>query len=502
MRNLLPKYPFLSVYNPWWEGGAADAFGGLPSFRRDLYEAFCQDVARLPQIISVTGPRRVGKSTLLKQCIQKLIQDTGAEQAQRIAYFTFDEPALYLPGFDADRFFNDMVSEFAALAKSGPVFLFLDEIQKFPRWELYLKKYHDLHTPVRFIISGSASAPIFRKSLESLLGRIKTYRMLPFSFRESLCLQANLAEVGQATGKLGEELRKALSTSRLIEVLNEIADPSPPPVLFGSRWIPGKLKIGLPYGMLADFLQRYFYEGGFPEVWTMPDLLAKQTYLYQNQVERVIFEDLLIAAEFRKPELMRRFYLGLLQHPGMETNLSRLSMQIGIGKASIDNYFPLLEATDLVWRLQKYSGARNSAKSGNFKTYLVDLAVRNAVLKITPQALADDETQLGAYAENMIANHLRLWPGLVELAYFRERNNELDFIVDLGHTRVGIEVKYRNQPRLKDAEHSALLAKELGCEAFILVGKTAQEESWKTRLASVSGLPVAVIPLVYFAWLF
>ena len=488
MHNLLSKYPFLLVYNPWWEGGAADAFGGLPSFRRDLYEAFCQDVARLPQIISVTGPRRVGKSTLLKQCIQKLIQDTGAEQAGRLLYFTFDEPALYLPGFDADRFFNDMVSEFATLAKSGPTFLFLDEIQKFPRWELYLKKYHDLHTPVRFIISGSASAPIFRKSLESLLGRIRTYRMLPFSFRESLCLQANLAEVGHAVGKMGDGLRKALNPSQLIEILSWLGTD--------------KMDVALPYGMLAEFLQRYFYEGGFPEVWTMPDLLAKQTYLYQNQVERVIFEDLLIAAEFRKPELMRRFYLGLLQHPGMETNLSRLSMQIGIGKASIDNYFPLLEATDLVWRLQKYSGARNSAKSGNFKTYLVDLAVRNAVLKITPQALADDETQLGAYAENMIANHLRLWPGLVELAYFRERNNELDFIVDLGHTRVGIEVKYRNQPQLKDAERSALLAKELGCEAFILVGKTAQEENWKTRLASVSGLPVAVIPLVYFAWLF
>lgn len=487
MRNLLQQYPFLEVYNPWWQQGE-QAFEGLPSFRRDVYDAFCLDVARLPQIISVTGPRRVGKSTLLKQCIQKLIQENGAEQARRLAYFTFDEPALYLPGFDPDKFFNELVGEFSGRAKKGPAYLFLDEIQKFPRWELYLKKFHDLGTPVRFVISGSASAPIFRKSLESLLGRIKAYRMLPFSFRESLCLQANLAEVGQAVGKMGDGLRKALSPPQLMEILGWLGTD--------------KMDVTLPYGMLAEFIQRYFYEGGFPEVWAMPDLLAKQTYLYQNQVERVIFEDLLIAAEFRKPELLRRFYLGLLQHPGMETNLTRLSKETEIGKASIDNYFPLLEATDLVWRLQKYSGARNSAKSGNFKTYLVDLAVRNAVLKITPQALAEDETQLGAYAENMIANHLRLWPGLVELAYFRERNNELDFIVDLGHTRVGIEVKYRKQPELKDAERSARLAKELGCEAFILVSKSALDDVWKTRLERVSALPVAVIPLVYFAWLF
>lgn len=50
---------------------------------------------------------------------------------------------------------------------------------------------------------------------------------------------------------------------------------------------------------------------------------------------------------------------------------------------------------------------------------------------------------LGLYAENIVANHLRRWPGLVELAHYRERDKELDFIVDLGSSRIGIEVKYR-----------------------------------------------------------
>lgn len=485
MPNLLQKYPFLLVYNPWWEEGER-VFDGLPTFQRDVYEAFCQDVERLPQIISVTGPRRVGKSTLLKQCIRKLVVENGIEQAARLAYFTFDEPALYIPGFDLDKFFNDLVSEFALRAKGGPAYLFLDEIQKFPRWELYLKKFHDLNTPVRFVISGSASAPIFRKSLESLLGRIKAYRMLPFSFRESCYLQLGMSD-GMAIANLGRTLQETLQPAELVALLIG-------PVTEGFA--------KLPFGPLSQFLQQYFYEGGFPEVWTMPDLLAKQAYLYQNQVERVIFEDLLVAAEFRKPELLRRFYLGLLKQPGMETNITRLSKEIEIGKASIDNYFPLLEATDLVWRLHKYSGMRNSTKSGNFKAYLVDLAVRNAVLKITPEVLAKDDTLLGAYAENMIANHLRLWPGLVELVYFRERNKELDFIVDLGHARIGVEVKYRNQPELKDAERSARLAKELGCEAFIQVNKNPVPEDWQRRLAQACPLPSAAIPLVYFAWLF
>ncbi|MDI6688693.1 MAG: AAA family ATPase, partial [Desulfobacterales bacterium] len=55
------------------------------------------------------------------------------------------------------------------------------------KWELYLKKYYDLKFSIRFIVSGSASSPIFRSSQESLLGRIKDRHLLPFSFRE-FCL--------------------------------------------------------------------------------------------------------------------------------------------------------------------------------------------------------------------------------------------------------------------------------------------------------------------------
>lgn len=60
-----------------------------------------------------------------------------------------------------------------------PIYVFLDEIQRFGRWE-FLKKYFDLHYPVRFAISGSTSSPICKKSRESLLGRIKDYHIIAF----------------------------------------------------------------------------------------------------------------------------------------------------------------------------------------------------------------------------------------------------------------------------------------------------------------------------------
>lgn len=479
----LTQYPFLDTYNPWWNDGEA-AFAGLPDFHRDVFDDLYADIQRLPQMISVTGPRRVGKSTLLKQCIRKLIREHGAEQAQRIVYFTMDDPALLLPHADMDRFFEDLVAEFAKRAKGGAVYLFLDEIQKFPRWELYLKKHYDLKTPVRFVVSGSASAPIFRKSRESLLGRIHDYQVLPFSFREYVSFNTKSSEAFRILKSFGNEIRLNQTISKMIGALETF------------------VHLGELPSEVIKAVEDFFFEGGFPEVWNIPDILTKQEYLYQNQIERVIFEDLLVAAEFRKPEMLRRFYLGLLAEPGRETNVSKLSKDIGITAATITNYFPLLEATDLVWRLHKYTGSRATAKAGNFKSYLVDLAVRNAVLKLTPERLLADEPVLGLYAENIVANHLRRWPGLVELAYYRERDKELDFIVDLGATRIGIEVKYRATLNDRELSKSREIAETLGCEAFVAVCKDRPDGALEKRLQEKSKIPLVVVPLADFLLLF
>ena len=483
---LLTQYPFLETYNPWWNDGEA-AFAGLPEFHRDVFDDLYSDIQRLPQMISVTGPRRVGKSTLLRQCIRKLIQEHGKEQAHRIVYFPMDDPALLLPHINMDRFFEDLVAEFAKRAKNGVVYLFLDEIQKFPRWELYLKKHYDLKTLVRFVVSGSASSPIFRKSRESLLGRIHDYRVLPFSFREYLFFNAGV-EGSKQLKEAGNKIRMNRAPAEILEQLHVYVH------LFGDMEVVSAAKL--------RSVEQFFFEGGFPEVWKLPDILAKQEYLYQNQIERVIFEDLLVAAEFRKPEMLRRFYLGLLSEPGRETNVTKLSKDIGIAAATITTYFPLLEATDLVWRLHKYTGSKTTAKAGNFKSYLVDLAVRNAVMKLTPEHLLADEPMLGLYAENIVANHLRRWPGLVELAYYRERNNELDFIVDLGATRIGIEVKYRGTLNENELSKSRVLAESLGCEAYVVVCKGQPDEALEKRLQAKSKIPMAVVPLADFLLLF
>ena len=490
--SFFAKFDILHAYNPWWASlqKPALAFAGLPQFWRDVFDDLYADVKELPQMVSVTGPRRVGKSTLLQQCIQQLIKDAPDPEAQarRIVYFSMQDPALEIPGFNQDKFFNDLVATSVEASKGGQTYLFLDEIQRFPRWELYLKKFYDLKTPVRFVVSGSASAPIFKKSRESLLGRVKDFHVLPFSFREWDTLR------GQ--GEL-EHLRPDIDSSRFLNIFGREARKHSQDSWMAliSQFLDG-------WKIDANVIENYLFEGGFPEVWNLPTLLAKQEYLYQNQVERVIFEDLLVAAEFRKPEMLRRFYLGLLKDPGRESNLTQISSEIGLARSTIETYFPLLEATDLVWRLHKHTSTKSTPKAGNFKTYLVDLAVRNAVMKLSQEQMVTDPTLMGVYAENVVANHLRRWPGLVELGYWRRNNDEIDFIVDLGSTRIAVEVKYRNDVQDKDVLKAARLAEAHGCEACIMVIKTPLSPETIAKLQTQSPMPLAVVPLAAFLMLF
>jgi predicted AAA+ superfamily ATPase len=412
----------LGPYNPWWSG---DFF--TPNFKRPVFHKIYKDLFSLKQIISIIGPRRIGKTTLLKQTIKELIHVNGVAPAQ-IIYFSFDDP-LMMDAHLRERFFDDLMKWVDVKHREKTVYFFLDEIQRFEKWELYLKKYYDLGFPCRFIISGSASSPIFKKSRESLLGRVKDYHLLPFSFKEFVYFHRSqdveLLEFVNSAAQFGEKFKiNAAFDWKNIDM--------------------GKLSLSPRIlDELSLLLNSYFVEGGFPEVWEMSEIVAKQQYLFDNQVQKVIFEDLVIATEFRKPENVKRFYLSLIEQPGQEVNLEKASERIGVSRIMLEKYLPLLEMTDLVKSLPKFSKRPFKFRRGSVKCYLVDLALRNAILKIGNKIL-EDKTMLGFYAENLVFNALRSFEGTIELSFFKEQNKEIDFVMTLGSKRyLPVEVKYR-----------------------------------------------------------
>lgn len=446
----------LTEYNPWWTSDKWDTI--LPEYRRPVVGEVLDDLRDLPQIISVTGPRRVGKSTALRHVISHLIRQQKIDP-QRIVYFSLDDPEVFTSE-DAQRIVLDLL--FDRFAQPGELtYVFLDEIQRLPRWELFLKKAYDLKRPFRFVISGSASSPIFRSSQESLLGRIKDRHLLPFSFRE-YCEYRLRKEPEFATALAAHRTLKAAMLASNGEAAEQC-------ICQLSRAIkPFRPKID-------QAVIDYSTEGGFPEVWGLPDAARKIEYLMEQQVRKVLYEDLMSVGRYRKPENVLRFFVYLLAHPGMELNATKIASEAAVHKKVIQDNLPLLEKTDLILKVQKFSHQPLRVRQGNIKTYPIDMALRNAVLKT--QTTLDDH-MMGLYAENVVARQLMSWPERIELTYYREKNREVDFVFTHGGNRhIPIEVKHRKTVDQVDGLKSYMSKYQLSFGCIVTRDKTPTFEN-------------------------
>jgi len=156
--------------NPHWEDVRYDF-----KFSRAQLKGLISTLDK-PFITTMTGPRRVGKTVLMKQMIQHLI---GSEiNRNRIFYFSFDE-------YRADIF--NVIKEWTrALSldlRNGNYWVFFDEIQYVDDWAKNVKILYDNYPNIKLVISGSASAYLKRGG-ESLAGRELQYKIYPLTFNE------------------------------------------------------------------------------------------------------------------------------------------------------------------------------------------------------------------------------------------------------------------------------------------------------------------------------
>jgi len=156
--------------NLWWKGDFE-----LDYKPRKVYEEI-KNFIKSRQIISLTGLRRTGKTTILFKIIKDSIAEYGKEN---IVYFSFDD-------FREVKLLEVIEAYFELMKKNNNesiLFLF-DEIQKIPGWEEQLKRIYDENKKFKFVISGSESLFIRRGTRESLAGRMFEFQIKTLCFKE------------------------------------------------------------------------------------------------------------------------------------------------------------------------------------------------------------------------------------------------------------------------------------------------------------------------------
>jgi predicted AAA+ superfamily ATPase len=174
----------LERLNPWWKNQPQPL---LPEFKRWAFPIAMERLRTgLTKITVLTGPRQVGKSTLMRQIIQTLL-DEGIHpknifcvQFDDLPEFKLEEPILRLSDWFEKQVLGKTFNQAAQEGQSA--YLLLDEVQNLDNWASQLKFLVD-NSAVRVMVTGSSALRI-EAGRDSLAGRISTIEMGPLFLRE------------------------------------------------------------------------------------------------------------------------------------------------------------------------------------------------------------------------------------------------------------------------------------------------------------------------------
>jgi predicted AAA+ superfamily ATPase len=449
-----PVYPVLSPTiqatlqddNPWWRG---ERLFGLPELRRWAFQPVLHGVKQgLTPATVLRGPRQVGKTTLLNQVIDALL-DEGVSP-RRIFRVQFDElPSLQgvsEPILELTRWYGATVLQKSlnqAAHDGEQAYLFFDEVQNLPDWAPQLKHLVDMN-PVRVLVTGSSALRI-EAGRDSLAGRITTMDMGPLLLREI----AQLRGFGTLAPLLPHNGLAPLKTQQFWQELRA----------FGER------HADIRHRAFAAFAER----GAYPVAQVYAERPWEQIadLLNETIVRRVIQHDLRIGPRGRRrnaqllEEVFRLAcrYIGQTPSQHLYVDEMRRILHANIGWRRVLTYLKLLE-NSLLLRLIEPLELRLKRQRGTVKLCLCDHALRAAWLQesvpLTPDGLARAphlSDLAGHIAESTVGYFLHSIPGL-DVAHFpaRSAEPEVDFILTIGQHRIPLEVKYRRRIQSRDLQ--------------------------------------------------
>ncbi len=363
----------------------------MHTYARPQVNQLVQEITQddLPLIVSVTGPRQTGKTTMIKQALDRI-----------------DLPGRYLA---VDRIFTDptdprhekdtrgqrawllntweQARQDAERNERGLV-LALDEIQYIDGWSPIVKgqwdRDRDTGCPLRVVVAGSAPWSMLTGLRESLAGRFMPVKVGHWSFPEMV-------------------------------------------------------------GAFGFTLDQYLFFGGYPG----PARLVKnvdrwRSYVSDTIISPAIEKDIIALTRIEKPALMRRLMELAADYSGQILSYNKMlgQLQESGNATTLAEYLDLLSQASLVTGLPKYSGARYVARGSSPKLNVLNTALMTAQLKRSFEEVRADRTLWGRIVETAVGAHLHNTAGLTaDLYHWRDAIHEVDFVLSRGLGPVGIEVK-------------------------------------------------------------
>ncbi|WP_407279282.1 ATP-binding protein [Aromatoleum evansii] len=401
----------LSQFNPWWRG---ETITDLPEWRRaafrELYEWV--DSPPAPRAVLLSGARQIGKTTLMLQAVDALLE-RGVPPGN-ILYATFDHPLLKLAGIDA------VLEAWREREPrvDGNEYLFLDEAQFIRDWGTWVKHQVDFARHRRIAFTGSAM-PLTEAEQESGVGRWHTIRLTTLSFYEYLQIK-----------------KLSLPALPRIGTLRDLFDWTQPELY----------RVGESATHYVGHFHEYLVRGGFPQTAQVESVTQAQRLLREDIIDKVLKRDMTALFGVRRVLDLEHTFLYLCMHDGGLLDMPDLCANLEVKRPTAQNFLELLQAAHLIYRLPPFGYGKDVLRA-RFKVYLADAAIAPAVM-LKGKAILEDAAALGIATETAVFKHLfaRYYPQNVRFSYWRGRKDqEVDLVAEVGGQLIPFEVKYRAQ---------------------------------------------------------
>jgi predicted AAA+ superfamily ATPase len=323
----------LKRLNPWWQSATMDeaTLALLPRAYLDPVRQLLLE-PNLRRAVVLLGPRRVGKTILIRHLVADLL--ARGTHPQRIAYVEMDHPLLH--GQSLEALIRQI--EEAAPGGEGTRYLFFDEIQSHKDWEKHLKPLVDHRPDLRILVSGSAAAALKRQSTESGAGRFTDFLLPPLTFSEYLHLRPEPPAIREETPG--------------VYLLEDIT-------------------------RLNEQFAEYVNYGGYPELALSPVLRGNpERFVKSDIVDKVLLRDLPQLYGIKDIQELNSLFTLLAFNTAEEVALEPLSKRSGVGKQTIQKYIEYLEAAFLIKRVFRVDqDGKRYQRERNFKVYLTNSAM-------------------------------------------------------------------------------------------------------------------------------
>jgi predicted AAA+ superfamily ATPase len=305
LENILYKF------NPWWEGEYSSHIIPREKYNRKLEESLDTD-----DVVIITGLRRVGKTSIMKNFIEALLKRVPAS---RIFYISLDAYGLEKYSI------HDIVEAFRKIHHinlSDKIYIFLDEVTAKQDFQRELKDFYD-NENIK-IYTGGSSASVMKEKKAYLTGRNRVVEVLPLDFAEFLTFR---------------NIKIKKSEQYLVDV----------------------------------YFEQYMDMGGIPEY-----IMRQDPVYLEGLIDDIIYKDIIGGHGIKEKGSVRDMFLLLMERSGKQVTLNKMAKILGISFDTVKRYMEYFLDTFIFYSIERCGKVNERIRSPK-KLYAGDTGIRNIV---------------------------------------------------------------------------------------------------------------------------